>query len=116
MASNLDGIGGDEVIVLGREVVGLDRGLAIQGFGPTGSLLFTTFLANGNLAETGLTAVDVGNGSKNIVVYAREISTILPGPAFQVFDPGGNRLFVRRDRGPVHQFLVHTPAPHYSRH
>src|SRR5262245_2462131 len=95
MATNLDGIAGDEVVVLGRELVGLDRGLAIQGFGPTGSLLFTTFLANVNLAETGLTAVDVGNGSKNIVVYAREFSTTLPGPAFQLFDPGGNRLLVK---------------------
>ena len=95
MASNLDGVGGDEVIVLGREVVGLERGLAIQGFGPTGSLLFTRFVLNGNLAETGLTVVDVGNGSKNIVVYGREFSTNSPGPAFQVFDPGGNLLLVK---------------------
>ena len=95
MASNLDGVGGDEVIVLGREIVGLERGLAIQGFGPTGSLLFTRFITNGNLAETGLTTVDVGNGSKNIVVYAREFFTNSRGPAFQVFDSGGNLLLVK---------------------
>jgi Cellulase (glycosyl hydrolase family 5)/FG-GAP-like repeat len=95
MASNLDGISGDEVIVLGRELVGLERGLAIQGFGPTGSLLFTRFITNGNLAETGLTAVDVGNGSKNIVVYAREFFTNSRGPAFQLFDSGGNLLLVK---------------------
>ena len=95
MASNLDGVGGDEVIVLGREIVGLERGLAIQGFGPTGSLLFTRFITNGNLAETGLTTVDVGNGSKNIVIYAREFFTNSRGPAFQVFDSGGNLLLVK---------------------
>lgn len=95
MASNLDGVGGDEVIVLGRELGGLERGLAIQGFGPTGSLLFTRFITNGSLAETGLTTVDVGNGSKNIVIYAREFFTNSRGPAFQVFDSGGNLLLVK---------------------
>jgi FG-GAP-like repeat len=95
MASNIDGIAGDEVIVLGRELVGLERGLAIQGFGPTGSLLFTRFITNGNLAETGLTAVDVGNGTKNIVFYGREFFTNSRGPAFQVFDPSGNLVFVK---------------------
>jgi hypothetical protein len=95
MASNLDGVGGDEVIVLGRELGGLERGLAIQGFGPTGSPLFTRFITNGNLAETGLTTVDIGNGSKNIVVYAREFFTNSRGPAFQVFDSGGNLLLVK---------------------
>ena len=77
------------MIVWGREVVGLERGLAIQGFGPTGSLLFTRFVLDTQFAETGLTVVDAG-GSKNIVIYGRRIAAVNPGPGYQVIDAGGN--------------------------
>ena len=38
MGINLDGVAGDEVIVGGREVTGLARGPAIQGFNSNGSI------------------------------------------------------------------------------
>ena len=94
VGSNLDGVAGDEVIVWGREVVGLERGLAIQGFGPTGSLLFTSFVLDTQFAETGLTVVDAG-GSRNIVIYGRRIAAANPGPGYQVIDAGGNPSLIR---------------------
>ena len=65
MGTNLDGVAGDEVIVGGREVTGLARGPAIQGFGSNGSLRFTQFVLNPNFRETKFTVLDVG-GSKQI--------------------------------------------------
>jgi Cellulase (glycosyl hydrolase family 5) len=94
VGSNLDGAGGDEVIVWGREVVGLDRGLAIQVFGPTGSSLFTRFVLDTQFAETGLTVVDTG-GSKSIVIYGRRIAAANPGPGYQIIDAGGNLSLTR---------------------
>jgi hypothetical protein len=88
VASNLDGLGGDEVIVWGRESVGLERGLAVEVFGPTGSLLFTRFVLDTQFAETGLTVVDAG-GSKNIVIYGRRIAASNPAPGYQLIDLGG---------------------------
>jgi len=94
LGTNLDGAAGDEVIVGGREVTGLARGLAIQGFGSTGSLLFTRFVLNLDFSETKFTVVDVG-GSKNIVVSGRETSGALRGPAYQAFDASGNFILTR---------------------
>jgi hypothetical protein len=94
LASNLDGVGDDEVIVWGREIVGLERGLAIQGFGPAGSPLFTRFVSNTQLAETGLTVVDV-DGARNIVFYGREISAANRGPAYHTFNSAGNPILNR---------------------
>jgi Cellulase (glycosyl hydrolase family 5) len=89
VGNNLDGVGGDEVIVWGREVVGLERALAIQVFGPTGNSLFMRFVLDNMFAETGLTVVDAG-GSKNIVIYGRRIAAANPGPGYQIIDSAGN--------------------------
>jgi Divergent InlB B-repeat domain len=94
MGTNLDGVVGDEVIVGGREVTGLARGPVIQGFGSTGSLLFTRFALNPNFSETKLTVLDVG-GTKEIVVSGREISGLGRGPAYQAFDANGNFILTR---------------------
>ena len=94
MGTDLDGVAGDEVITGGREVTGLARGPAIQGFGSTGSLLFTRFVLNSNFSETKFTVVDTG-GSKNVMVYGRETSGAQRGPAYQVFDSSGNFIFTR---------------------
>ncbi len=94
MGTNLDGVAGDEVIVSGREVTGLARGPAIQLFGPSGGLTFTRFVLNPNFSETKFTVVDAG-GNKNIVVYGRETSGALRGPAYQVFDSSGNFILTR---------------------
>jgi hypothetical protein len=94
ITTNLDGVAGDEVITGGREVTGLARGPAIQGFGSTGSLLFTRFVLNPNFSETKFAVVDAG-GNKNIVVYGRETSGALRGPAYQVFDSSGNFILTR---------------------
>ena len=79
IASNLDGVGGDEVIVWGPEVLGLERGMAIEAFGPTGNLLFSNFLSVRNFTEARVTVVDSGAG-KNIVIYGREVGVSGRGP------------------------------------
>jgi hypothetical protein len=94
MGTSLDGIAGDEVIVVGREVTGLARGPAIQGFGLTGSVLFTRFVLNPNFRETKFTVLDVG-GSKDVVVYGRETAGAGRGPAYQMFDSSGNFVLTR---------------------
>jgi len=94
IGTNLDGAAGDEVIVGGLEITGLGRGPAFQGFGSTGSLLFTRFVLNPDFSETKFTVVDVG-GSKNIVVSGRETSGALRGPAYQPFDASGNFILTR---------------------
>ena len=94
MGINLDGVAGDEVIVGGREVTGLARGPAIQGFNFNGSLRFTQFVLNGDFRETKFTVLDVG-GSKEIVVSGRETAGAGRGPAYQVFDANGNFVLTR---------------------
>jgi hypothetical protein len=94
IGTNLNGTGGDELIVAGREVAGLARGPAIQGFGSGGSLTFTRFVLNPDFTETKFTVVDVG-GSKNIVVYGRETTRALRGPTYQAFNASGNLVLTR---------------------
>ena len=94
ITTNLDGVAGDEVIVGGREVTGLARGPAFQGFGSTGSLLFTRFVLNPDFRKTKFTVLDVG-GSKEIVVSGRETAGAGRGPAYQMFDANGNFLLTR---------------------
>ena len=94
IGTNLDGVAGDEVLTGGREVTGLARGPAFQGFGSTGSLRFTRFVLNPNFSETKFTVVDVG-GSKSIVVSGRETSGAQRGPAYQTFDSSGNFILTR---------------------
>src|SRR4029077_7858645 len=94
LGTNLDGVAGEEVIGAGREITGLARGPAIQGFGFNGSLLFSRFVLNQNFTETKFTAMDVG-GSRSIVAYGRETSGTLRGPAYQSFDANGNLLLTR---------------------
>ena len=94
VGTNLNGTGGDEVIVAGREITGLGRGPAIQGFGSSGSLTFTRFVLNPDFTETKFTVVDVG-GSKNIVVYGRETTGALRGPTYQAFNASGNLVLTR---------------------
>jgi hypothetical protein len=94
MGTNLDGVAGDEVIVGGREVSGLARGPAMQGFGSMGSLIFTRFVLNPDFRETKFTVLDVG-GSKDVVVYGRETAGAGRGPAYQMFDSSGNFILTR---------------------
>jgi Cellulase (glycosyl hydrolase family 5) len=98
IASNLDGVGGDEVIVWGREVLGLERGLAIEAFGPTGNLLFSNFLSVRSFAEARVSVVDSGAG-KNIVIYGREVGVSGRGPGYQTFNSSGNFISTRFVRG-----------------
>ena len=94
IGTNLDGAAGDEVIVGGREVSGLARGPAFQGFGSTGSLLFTRFVLNPDFTETKFAVLDVG-GSKDLVVSGRETAGVGRGPAYQMFDSSGNFILTR---------------------
>src|SRR5262245_26183986 len=94
IGTNFDGAAGDEVIVGGREVSGLARGPAFQGFGSMGSLIFTRFVLNPDFRETKFTVLDVG-GNKDIVVYGRETAGAGRGPAYQAFDSSGNFVLTR---------------------
>jgi hypothetical protein len=94
MGTNLDGVAGDEVILGGREVAGLGRGPAFQGFGTSGSLLFTRFVLNADFRETKLTVLDVG-GSKEIIASGRETAGLKRGPAYQAFDTTANFILTR---------------------
>ena len=94
IGTNLNGVAGDEVIVGGREVTGLARGPAIQGFGSNSGLLFTRFVLGLNFVETKFTVVDAGGG-KNILVYGRETAGAGRGPAYQTLDASGNLVLTR---------------------
>jgi hypothetical protein len=94
IATNLDGVAGDEVIVGGREVRGLARGPALQLFGANGGLLFTRFVLNANFTENKFAVIDSG-GNKVIVVSGRETLGLGRGPAFQIWDGSGNILLTR---------------------
>ena len=51
-------------------------------------------MLNPDFTETKFTVVDVG-GSKNILVYGRETSGVMRGPAYQGFDASGNFILTR---------------------
>ena len=95
IGSNLDGVGGDEVIVGGREVTGLARGPAIQGFNSNGTLRFTQFTLNPDFTETKLAVVEPSGGSKLVVASGSETGGLRRGPAFQFWDGNGNFLLTR---------------------
>ena len=84
------------MIVGGREVTGLARGLAIQGFGSTGSLLFTRFVLNPDFTEVKFTKIDINNdGVDEILVVGRETKGLARGPAIQVWNGNGNLLLTQ---------------------
>ena len=94
LVSNLDGVVGDEVIVGGREVTGLARGPAIQGFGSNGALLFTRLVLNADFTQNKFTMID-GVGTKAIVASGSETGGLKRGPAFQIWDSNGNFVLTR---------------------
>ena len=94
IATNLDGVAGDEVMVGGRETTGLTRGPAFQLFGFDGTFKLTQFALNANFRETKFAVVDVG-GSKDLVVSGRETLGLRRGPAYQVFDSNGHFVLSR---------------------
>ena len=93
IATNLDGVTGDEVIVGGREVTGLARGPAMQGFGSNGSVLYTRFVLSPDFTETKFTVANIA--SNGIVVSGRETGGLGRGPAFQLWDGSGNLVLTR---------------------
>jgi Subtilase family len=94
IGSNLNGVAGEEVIVAGREVTGSARGPAFQVFGSDGSFRLTRFVLNPAFRETQLVVTDVG-GSNEIIVSGREVTELARGPAYQMFDAGGNLVLTR---------------------
>ena len=85
---NNDGV--DEILVVGRETKGLQRGPAFQLFNGSGSLLVTQFVLNGDFTNVKAFAVDYdGAGDQEIGVGGTETKGLLRGPAYQIFESNG---------------------------
>jgi hypothetical protein len=88
---NNDGV--EEILVVGRETKGLQRGPAIQLFDGSGNHLFTQFVLNADFSNLKAFAVDQnGDGDKEIGVGGIETQGLLRGPAYQIFESNGTLL------------------------
>ncbi len=90
---DFDGLAGDEILVSGREWRGRARGPAVQLFGADGSVRFTRFVLNPDFREVHVAVASLGSG--RLAVAGRESGGLARGPAFQIFDDGGNLLRTR---------------------
>jgi hypothetical protein len=85
---NNDGM--DEILVIGRETKGLQRGPAFQVFDGNGNLLLTQFVLNPDFTNLKVFAVDQnGDGDKEIGIGGIETKGLLRGPAYQIFESNG---------------------------
>ena len=88
---NNDGV--DEILVVGRETKGLQRGPAFQLFDGSGNLLVTQFVLNPDFTNLKVFPVDQnGDGDKEIGVGGTESSGLQRGPAYQIFEANGTLL------------------------
>jgi len=91
---NNDGV--DEILVVGRETKGLQRGPAVQIWDGNGNLLVTQFVLNGDFTNVKAFAVDQnGDGDKEIGIGGIETKGLLRGPAYQIFESNGTLLQTR---------------------
>jgi hypothetical protein len=91
---NNDGL--DEILVVGRETKGLQRGPAFQLFDGNGNLLVTQFVLNADFTNLKPFAVDQnGDGDKEIGIGGTETSGLMRGPAYQIFEFNGALLQTR---------------------
>lgn len=88
---NNDGV--DELLVMGRETKGLQKGPAFQLFDWSGNLLVIQFVLNADFSNLQVFAVDQnGDGDKEIGVGGIETSGLQRGPAYQIFESNGTLL------------------------
>jgi len=91
---NNDGI--HEILVVGRETQGLQRGPAIQIFDGSGNLLLSTFVLNADFTNLRVFPVDVtGDGDQEIGIGGIETSGLARGPAYQILEVNGTLLQTR---------------------
>ena len=88
---NNDGL--DEILVVGRETKGLQRGPAFQVFDGNGNHLVTQFVLNPDFTNLKVFTVDQnGDGDKEIGIGGIETSGLKRGPAYQIFESNGALL------------------------
>jgi hypothetical protein len=91
---NNDGV--DEILVVGRETKGLQRGPAFQLWNGNGDLLVTRFALNRDFTDITVFAVEQsGDGGKEIGIGGVETKGLSRGPAYQIFESNGS-LFLTR--------------------
>ena len=88
---NNDGV--DEILVVGRETKGFQRGPAVQVFDGNGTLIFSRFVLNTDFSNLRVFAVDQnGDGDKEIGVGGIETSGLQRGPVYQIWDSNGTLI------------------------
>jgi len=91
---NNDGV--DEILVVGSETKGLQRGPAFQLFDGSGNLLVTQFVLNPDFTNLKVFTVDQnGDGDKELGIGGTETSGLMRGPAYQIFESNGTLLQTR---------------------
>jgi len=86
----------DEILVVGRETKGLQRGPAFQLFDGNGTLRVTQFVLNPDFTNLKVFAVDQnGDGDKEIGIGGIETSGLMRGPAYQIFESNGTLVQTR---------------------
>ena len=85
---NNDGV--DEILVVGRETKGLQRGPAFQLFDGNGNLLVSQFVLNADFTNLRIFVLDQdGDRDKEIGIGGVESKGFLRGPAYQIFESNG---------------------------
>jgi len=96
LTADLDFDGSNEIIVWGRETLGLARGPAFQIFDLLGNLLLTRFVLNPDFTEvTVATPLNIDFSGREILIGGRESAGLARGYAHQVWDRNGTFLFTR---------------------
>jgi hypothetical protein len=89
-----DGI--DEILVVGRETGGLQRGAAFQVWAGNGNVLLTRFALNADFSHLRVFVVDQdGDGNQEIGIGGVETAGLMRGPAYQIWQPDGTVLLTR---------------------
>jgi Protein of unknown function (DUF4038)/Putative collagen-binding domain of a collagenase len=86
-----------DLVVSGRETLGLGRGPAYQVFDSNGNFVLTRFVLNSDFTDLQVFGANTANAvtGEEIVTGGTETSRLARGPAMQVWDKNGNLLFTR---------------------
>jgi hypothetical protein len=93
----VDGGGIKDLVVSGRETLGLGRGPAYQVFDSNGNFVLTRFVLNPDFTDLQVFGANTANAvtGEEIVTGGTETSGLARGPAMQLWDKNGNLLFTR---------------------
>jgi hypothetical protein len=86
-----------DLVVSGRETLGLGRGPAYQVFDSNGNFVLTRFVLNPDFTDLQVFGANTANAvtGEEIVTGGTEANGLARGPAMQVWDKNGNLLFTR---------------------